>query len=127
MAKKKVNFENIVIENEQKNTEKLFSVLHIFGFGKTQLISKESNKQVDSTSLTKLQPVINEILSKNPNDNSSDYDNNYHAINIFNDSFVDFLPKTKEQKSFRVKYSELNKSLIEELVEEIKAINLSVE
>ena len=35
-------------------TEKTWGTIHIFGFGTTQLIGKDLNKQVPSTALTTL-------------------------------------------------------------------------
>ena len=124
---------------------KNFNTIHIFGYGETQLISSDSNKKVATLLLTKVQAVIDNIYSKKPADNNAGTD--YHAINIFNNMFADYLPKTKDEKSFRVEYKDLDANLINdlpkkrdeksfrveykdldatlinELVEEIKALN----
>lgn len=98
---------------------KNFNTIHIFGYGETQLISADSNKKVATSALTKVQAVIDNIYSKKPADNNAGTE--YHAINIFNGMFADFMPKTKDEKSFRVKYEDLDANLINELVTEIKA------
>jgi hypothetical protein len=98
-----------------------FNTIHIFGYGETQLISSDSNKKVATSVLTKVQAVIDNVYSKKPTDNNAGTE--YHAINIFNDMFADYQPKTREEKSFRVKYVDLDATLINELVEEIKALN----
>jgi hypothetical protein len=100
---------------------KNFNTIHIFGYGETQLISSDSNKKVATLTLTKVQAVIDNVYSKKPADNNAGTD--YHAINIFNDMFADYLPKTRDEKSFRVEYKDLDATLINELVEEIKALN----
>ena len=100
---------------------KNFNTIHIFGYGETQLISSDSNKKVATSVLTKVQAVIDNVYSKKPADNNAGTE--YHAINIFNDMFADYQPKTREEKSFRVKYVDLDATLINELVEEIKALN----
>jgi hypothetical protein len=93
--------------------------IHIFGYGETQIIGKDSNVKVSSLSLTKLQAVVDNVFSKKPIDNNSS--DVYHAINIFKNAHVDYLPKEKGQKSFRIKYSELDSSLVDELITEIQA------
>ncbi len=71
--------------------------------------------------MTKVQAVIDNVYSKKPADNNAG--TQYHAINIFNDMFADYIHKTQGEKSFRVKYEDLDATLINELVDEIKASN----
>ena len=98
-----------------------YNTIHIFGYGETQLISSDSNKKVATSILTKVQAVIDNVYSKKPADNNAGTE--YHAINIFNNMFADYLPKARDEKSFRVEYKNLDATLINELVEEIKALN----
>lgn len=95
-----------------------YNTIHIFGYGETQLIDSDLSLKVKSQSLSKLLAVIDNIYSKKPLDNTSK--NEYHSINIFNDSFVDFIPNIKGEKPFRIKHSELDSSLINDLILEIK-------
>ena len=81
-----------------ETTEKTWGTIHIFGFGTTQLIGKDLNKQVPSTELTTL-----------------------NAINLFNDMNASWLPKTKEDKGFRVDFKDLDITLIDALIVEINA------
>ena len=97
-----------------------YNTLHIFGYGETQLITDTENKKVPSSELLSLQAVVDNVYSKKPADNNAD--TNYHAINIFNTMFADWLPSEKDQKSFRVPYGDLNEALIDTLVAEIEAI-----
>jgi uncharacterized protein YqfB (UPF0267 family) len=55
MAKKK----NQIINSVE------YSTIHIFGYGETQLISSDSNKKVATSTLTKVQAVIDNVYSKN--------------------------------------------------------------
>lgn len=100
---------------------KNFNTIHIFGYGETQLITSDSNKKVATSSLTKVQAVIDNVYSKKPTDSNAGTE--YHAINIFSDMFADYIPKTKGEKSFRVKYEDLDATLINELVTEINSLN----
>lgn len=75
------------------------------------------NKKVSSSSLTKVTPVVDNVYSLKPQDNTATSD--YHAINIFDNMFADFQPK--EGKGFRVPFAELDKALIDELVAEVLA------
>ena len=56
--------------------------IHIFGYGETQINSKELSVKVKTSSLTAVQPVINQIFSKKPADNPT-LVTEYHAIHIF--------------------------------------------
>jgi hypothetical protein len=105
-----------------------YTVLHIFGYGETQVIGKDLNKKVDSSSLTKLQAVVDNIYSKKPADNNATAD--YHAINIFNSQFVDYMGKfeftensNNQDKTFRIDFKDVDSTLIDELISEINAIN----
>lgn len=100
-------------------TEKTWSTIHIFGFGITQLIGKDLNKQVPSTSLTTLNAVIENVYSLKLTDIVASTD--FHAINLFNDMKAMVLPKTKDSKAFDVKFADLDATLIEALILEINA------
>lgn len=97
------------------------STLHIFGYGETQVIGQDGetsvNKKVASSSLTGVQAVVDNVLSKKPADSTASAD--VHAVNIFNNLFADFQPK--EGKGFRVELTELDKALIDALVAEVLA------
>ena len=98
----------------------IYSTIHIFGYGETQLIGNDSDKKVSTSSLTKVQAVIDDVYSNKPADNNAGTE--YHAINIFNDMFADYIPSTKGEDSFRVEYANLDALKIDELVAEIIAI-----
>jgi hypothetical protein len=102
-----------------ETTEKTWGTIHIFGFGTTQLIGKDLNKQVPSSALTTLNAVIQNVYSLKPTDVVSSTD--FHAINLFNDMNASWLPKTKEDKGFRVEFKDLDITLIEALIVEINA------
>lgn len=103
-------------------TEKTWSTIHIFGFGTTQLIGKDLNKQVPSLALTTLNAVIENIYSLKPTDVVASTD--FHAINLFNDMNASWLPKTKEDKGFRVEFKDLDITLIDVLVAELEAYTI---
>lgn len=106
---------------ENAKTEQTgWNTLHIFGYGETQVNGSVSRK-VATTSLTKVQAVIDYVYSLKPADNNAGTE--YHAINIFNDMFADYISKAKDEKSFRVEYKDLDATLINELVDEIKELN----
>ena len=98
-----------------------FYTIHIFGYGETQLIKKDYNKKVSTSSLKKVKAVIDNVYSKKPKD--SRIGTEYFAINIFKDMFANYIPKGKDEKAFRVNYSELNSSLLDDLIAEIEASN----
>jgi hypothetical protein len=97
-----------------------FNTLHIFGYGETQVITDTENKKVPSSELTGVDAVVANVYAHKPADNNAGTD--YHAINIFNDLFADYIPKGKDEKSFRVPYAELDAALIDAFVAEVEAI-----
>ena len=96
-----------------------WSTIHIFGYGETQLIGKDSNKKVPSTALTTLVAVVNNVYSFKPEGNTATEE--YHAINIFNDMFADWQAKEQGVKGWRTQYADLDATAIEALVAEIVA------
>ena len=96
-----------------------WSTLQIFGYGEIQLIGKDNNKKVPAESLTTLAPVVANVYSFKPEENTATED--YHAINIFNTLFADWQTKTTDVKGWRVNYTELNIEAIDALIAEIEA------
>lgn len=89
-----------------------FSTIHIFGYGETQLIKEDYNQKVATTELSTVAPVVANVYSQKPADSDASAD--YHAVNIFNNMFADFQPKTG--KGFRVEWAKLDAALIDALV-----------
>ena len=99
-----------------------FKTIHIFGFGTVQVIKKDSNVQALKNDVaTAADAVIDEVWDKRPTDHTGQKE--YHAINVFQNLFVDWQPKEKI-KGFRIKMSELNSTLFDNLVDEIDFLNL---
>jgi len=96
-----------------------WSTLHIFGYGETQLIGADFNKKFSSSVLTSVQAVVDNVYSFKPVDNPANEE--YHAINIFNDMFADWQTKDSSTQGWRTEYSELDATLIDALVAEIVA------
>lgn len=92
-----------------------YNTLHIFGYGETQVITDTENKKVATDELTKVQAVVDNVYSLKPADNPAT--TQYRTINIFNDLFADY--SDEQGNNFRVDYSELNKTKINELVTEV--------
>ena len=95
--------------------------IHIFGLDRVQLIAKNFNKIVEYSKLKKVQPLVDEIFSKKPDDNPSTTD--FHIIHIFNEMYSDYIPKSDKPngigKSFRVEFKDIDYTLIKKLITEI--------
>jgi|LakMenE18May11ns_1017448.scaffolds.fasta_scaffold9677017_2 hypothetical protein len=99
-----------------------FNTIHIFGFGDAQIIGKDANKTKKVSELTKAQALIDEIYSKKPSDNTSTKE--YHAINIFNDLFVVYIPKNNndtKHEPFRVEIKDITAKKLNDFVNELSA------
>lgn len=88
-----------------------WNTLHIFSYGETQLIGQDFNKKVPSADCPSVPLLATDIYSHKPQDNTASSD--YQTINIFNNMFVDFIPKTGD--SFRVQWSELYQNDLAEI------------
>jgi hypothetical protein len=89
--------------------------IHIFGYGETQINSKELSVKVKTDTLTTVQAVINQIFSKKPADNPT-LVTDFHVINLFSYNQVRWSCKD----SFTDKDDADLKPLIESLIAELQ-------
>lgn len=90
--------------------------IHIFGYGETQINSKELSIKEPTSSLTKVQALIDAIWAKKPSD-SLLVEKKYHAINIFNGNDIRW--QTKDGFNIKNEEGEFN-SLLDELIAELQ-------
>ena len=93
--------------------------IHIFGYGETQINSKDLSVKVATSSLTNVTPLVQAIFAKKPQDNTSVVDG-YHAINLFAYKDIRWSSKGKDVKGFDVKNDEALKPLIDALIAELQ-------
>lgn len=94
--------------------------IHIFGYGETQINSKDLSAKVSTDTLTKVTPLVQAIFGKKPADNASAV-NEFHAINLFGHKDVRWIGKGKDAKGFSVKDEESLKPLVDSLIAELQA------
>jgi len=93
--------------------------LHIFGYGETQINSKDLKVKVKTTELTKVQPLVDAVWSKKPEDKVGNKED-FRSITFFDFSKISWQGKTKEE-SFRIKEEDSAvKELINELIAELE-------
>lgn len=88
--------------------------IHIFGYGETQINSKDLSVKVKTTELTKVQTLVDAIWAKKPTD--SDAEQNYHVIHCFGFDDVRYGSKN----GFSLKKDTSLKPLIEDLITELE-------
>jgi hypothetical protein len=88
--------------------------IHIFGYGETQINSKDLSVKVKTTELTKVQPLVDAVWAKKPQD--SDAEQTYHVIHCFGHDNVRYGSK----KGFSLKKDADLKPLIDELITELE-------
>lgn len=100
-----------------------FSTIHVFGYGETQVIGKDVNKKVDSTSVTSLTNFINHVKLFKPADVTL---TDHHVIHVFHGDSVRYLGKGTDNKdektSFIVKWSEVDSTLVDAIVNEVSSL-----
>ena len=89
--------------------------IHIFGYGETQINSKDLSVKVKTDSLTKITALIAGIFAKKPADNTAII-TEFHAINLFNYNDVRWMSK----QGFDVKNDADLKPLIDDLIAELQ-------
>ena len=104
--------------------------IHIFGnSGIVQVISNTSNKKIQSSRVTTLNNITNEIYSHKPNTYTCG--NNYRIITIVNGFFCDWYsellwesPNTGRPKSdfFKINCSELDSTKLSNFLNELDSL-----
>jgi hypothetical protein len=89
--------------------------IHIFGYGETQINSKDLSVKVKTDSLTTVTPLIAGIFAKKPTDNPT-LITDFHAINIFSYKDVRWMAKD----GFDVKDDSSLQTLIDALITELQ-------
>lgn len=102
--------------------------IHIFGYGETQINSKDLSVKVETNSLNAVTPLIEAIFAKKPADNVS-LIGDYHAINLFSYKDVRWMSKGKDAKGFSVKNDAELIPLVDALITELQVAkdNMPVE
>lgn len=93
-----------------------WKTIHIFGFGQTQLFTKDLSKTFANSDLINLQEVIDNILSLKPDNIPL---SNFHIIHFIKDRQIMYTSKEDPKFSFTIKYPEINSSKIDALAQEI--------
>ena len=95
--------------------------IHIFGYGETQINSKDLSVKTTTANLTNVTPLVDAIWAKKPTD--STIAKEFHAINIFGYDDVRWLQKD----GCDVKKDAEFKPLIDALIAELQIVkdNLS--
>ena len=143
MPKNKIQVENNIQNNEWKT-------LHIFGYGETRLVTelnvqnenvkdvnvnnenvkrvnffngrnyKISEKNVNTSTLTNAQALIDFVYSKKPIDGNAGI--LFHAISIVRNTHCIYVPKNNVENHYVVNYNEIDALLIQNLVDELQLI-----
>lgn len=96
-------------------------IIHIFGYGETQINSEELSVKTKTTELTKAQAVVDYIWSKKPQDSNAEQ--KFHAIHLFGYEDARYVSKD----GFSIKKDDLLKPLIDELIVELQEIKAKQE
>lgn len=91
--------------------------IHIFGYGETQINSKDLSVKVATDTLTTVTPLVEAIYAAKPADNNAVI-SPFHAINIFGYNHVRW---QVEDNSFTVKDDAELVPLIDALIAELAA------
>jgi hypothetical protein len=91
--------------------------IHIFGYGETQINSKDLSVKVATDTLTTVTPLVAGIFAKKPADNPT-LITDFHAINLFGYNDV----RWQSKDGFNVKDDASLTPLIDALIAELQAV-----
>jgi hypothetical protein len=89
--------------------------IHIFGYGETQINSKDLSIKVATDSLTSVTPLLNGIFAKKPAENPT-LVTDFHVVNLFGYNDIRWMSKNV----FDLKDEADLKSLIDNLIAELQ-------
>jgi hypothetical protein len=89
--------------------------IHVFGYGETQINSKDLSIKVATDSLTNVMPLLGSVFAKKPADNTT-LATDYHAVNFFGYNDVRWMSKD----GFSVKDDADVKPFIDKLIAELQ-------
>jgi len=92
-------------------------VIHIFGYGETQLITEVESLKYETKNLTKVEPLVEAVWNLKPADFQGEKE--YHTINFFDKKNVRWI----SENHFNIEDNESLIPLIEELIIEIQEYN----
>lgn len=88
--------------------------IHIFGYGETQINSKEFSVKVKTTTLQTVTPLVNAVWNKRPEGSTAE--ENYHVVNFFNYKDIRWVSKD----GFQLKDEQDLVTFIDDLIAELK-------
>lgn len=89
--------------------------IHVFGYGETQINSKDLSVKVATDTLTTVTPLLAGIFAKKPADNPT-LVTEFHAVNLFGYNDIRWMSKD----TFNVKDETTLKTLIDNLIAELQ-------
>lgn len=89
--------------------------IHIFGYGETQINSKDLSIKVATDTLNTVTPLLNGIFAKKPAKNTT-LVTDFHAVNLFGYNDIRWMSKD----SFNVKDETTLQSLVDNLIAELQ-------
>jgi len=89
--------------------------IHVFGYGETQINSKDLSVKVATDTLTTVTPLLTGVFAKKPADNPT-LVTDFHAVNFFGYNDVRWMSK----EGFNVKDDADLKALIDNLIAELQ-------
>jgi hypothetical protein len=97
----------------------VWNTIHIFGYGETQIVSKDHNGKAANSELKTLDALYTSLALKQQKGTKITLSDT-HALTIYNGGFVDFRPKSASKNNGqRLDWTEVNAKQIDKLANEI--------
>ena len=99
-----------------------WNVMHVFGYGQSQMIGPDKNGKAANDTLTTISPLISYLATQQQQGTTISM-STLRALNMFNNKFVDFIPNSLDGNTWqRFEVADIDPSYIDNLATELSGI-----
>jgi hypothetical protein len=115
--------ENAPEKPKQRNEIASWSSIHIYGYGETQLLGRNTNIKVQNEKVKSIASFVEHLVTMQQKGANISMEN-IHVINISNNSFIDFRPRNEKNIHQRFEWSDKISTHLIELIKEIETLSM---
>lgn len=98
-----------------------WNIMHVFGYGESQMMSENKNGKANNSELPAIAPLISYLATQEQQGTTISMET-LHALNMYKDQFVDFVPNSAGNEWQRFAMADIDTSYIENLATELAAV-----
>ena len=110
----------LATKSAPKTEAPAWNTIHVFGYGESQVIGSKANGKAPNGQLKSLAPLFAALAKKQQKGTKISLDDT-HALNIFNEAFVEFHPNGAKNIGQRFTWADVNTKTVNKLADELLA------